>query len=306
VADLEADGDVDIVMSSSAGLAALVNDGTARFTDESSLRMPAVYTFAYTRGDFDRDGDVDFTVGVQNGARLLVNNGLGVFSDTTTLPFAGELAVDVDRDLDLDLVLPGVADVGLNDGTGRFFDRRAAERRGPDFAGRPGRAALADVDRDGDVDVWLTNSEAAVDRLLLNDGRGGFADAPQPLPPSGITSVVVFGDVDADGDQDAGGGYVGPASSDKAVAGQWRGRVHRRDRCPDARDRRAYFRPRVRRLRPRRRPRSGAGQLRLGTERSDAERRCRQVCRCASGQLPDRRTPQPGCGRARRRWRWRS
>ncbi len=204
LADIESDGDLDI-LTRAGRLTVLVNDGTARFRDETAARLPSDGSL-YVQGDFDRDGDVDFTAFAypSTGAfSFLENDGNGFFQFTGALPTGGEVAADFDGDADLDLLWASSFDILLNDGSGSFFDRRQAERRGPDFVGWPRRAALADVDGDGDRDAFLTSQTLDSDRLLLNDGRGVFTDAPQPLPQNGRSHTVALGDVDGDGDVDA-------------------------------------------------------------------------------------------------------
>jgi hypothetical protein len=67
-------------------------------------------------------------------------------------------------------------------------------------------AAVADVDADGDLDVFLTRVGRA-NRLLLNDGSGQFEDASERAGLGGSasaagSSAAAFVDVDADGDLD--------------------------------------------------------------------------------------------------------
>ena len=61
--------------------------------------------------------------------------------------------------------------------------------------------ALGDLDGDGDLDAFVTNSGQA-DRIWLNGGAGNFTDSGQTLS-SGPSSDVALGDVDGDGDLDA-------------------------------------------------------------------------------------------------------
>jgi hypothetical protein len=60
-------------------------------------------------------------------------------------------------------------------------------------------AALADVDRDGDIDAFVTNADRS-SAVWLNDGTGRFTDADQDL---GSGTCVVLGDLDGDSDDDA-------------------------------------------------------------------------------------------------------
>lgn len=74
----------------------------------------------------------------------------------------------------------------------------------------PSGGAAGDVDRDGDLDLYLAQVSrglpsfySAQDRLLLNDGRGGFTDATSRLPvDSDESHGVALGDIDNDGDLD--------------------------------------------------------------------------------------------------------
>ncbi|MFW5967554.1 MAG: FG-GAP repeat domain-containing protein, partial [Persicimonas sp.] len=102
---------------------------------------------------------------------------------------------DVDNDGDLDAYTSfnrqnstddeeaDTAEVMLNDGDGNFefADDDTIRRLGePDS---PGGASFTDVDRDGNVDLWVTQYADAngplQDRLYLGDGEGGFEEATE-------------------------------------------------------------------------------------------------------------------------------
>jgi hypothetical protein len=83
--------------------------------------------------------------------------------------------------------------------------RQSTEARAGESAMTSG-AAVADVDGDGDPDVYLTRI-GAPDALLLNDGHGHFTDATKGSGAGGAdpqqgSSAAAFADVDGDGHLD--------------------------------------------------------------------------------------------------------
>ena len=126
----------------------------------------------------------------------------------------GELG-DLDGDGDLDLVVAHFADYGrqpqvyINNGAGVFTDETAS--RLPALLTITNDVDLADVDNDGDQDIYLANTAvdtsgdpAFSDNLLINDGSGRFQDErASRVPQTWIaTQNVAFGDMDNDGDAD--------------------------------------------------------------------------------------------------------
>jgi enediyne biosynthesis protein E4 len=121
-------------------------------------------------GDVDGDGLVDlFVCGMQSPNALYRNQGGWKFEDVTVAAgvacqgwrLSGAVFADTDGDGDLDLVLTSVLDnrsfLYLNDGRGRFTESRQVgwigDPRGGNLA-----ASLADVDGDGDLDLYTTGS----------------------------------------------------------------------------------------------------------------------------------------------------
>ena len=229
--DVDGDGDLDLITGNSGQwyVAAgeqnrlYLNDGSGRFTDATTGRMPIATnkTYAIALGDLDGDGDLDLVLGNGGQNRLLRNDGSGVFTDDTAgrMPSAsdatGALAIgDVDGDGDLDLVVGNSGTLGgqdrlyLNDGSGYFTDHSTNLPAAPD---NTNAAALQDLDSDGDLDLVIGNY-LQQNRLYLNDGSGNFTDATARLPieNDGCHSMA-FGDVDGDGDLDmvAGNSYLG-------------------------------------------------------------------------------------------------
>ena len=122
---------------------------------------------------------------------------------------------DVDGDDDLDILMANgggyyVRDVAeesslyLNDGTGSFSNKTTALLGG--VTSRLRQVAIADVDGDGDRDLYLPGGYGAdADQLFIQSEPGVFADeADARLPPFTWSNAGAahFGDLDNDGDLD--------------------------------------------------------------------------------------------------------
>jgi hypothetical protein len=159
----------------------------------------------------DRAPDAGITVVNRCGAepRLFIpeSNGTG----------AAWLDHDLDGDLDLYVVngngleyldgrarlryIPDASDrLYRNDGGWRFRD--VTEEAGVTESGWGNGVAAADVENDGDPDLYVAN--LGPDRLWLNEGDGTFRDATaeRGLGHAGWSTGAAFGDVDRDGDLD--------------------------------------------------------------------------------------------------------
>ena len=152
-------------------------------------------------GDVDGDGMVDVFLARTEGPNALYRNlGGWRFADITASAgvatpdrySTGCAFADVDGDGDLDLILlatTGPNAIFLNDGRGRFTERRDL---GLDPAGRGGTTvALADVDGDGSLDLYVANykpytaadsippERRAYDRVVRQAAPGRFEVAPE-------------------------------------------------------------------------------------------------------------------------------
>ena len=213
VADLDADGDLDIVIANEfRPNILLLNDGTGRFSDGSS-RLPAINRDSEDVGiaDFDGDGDLDIVVVSEDDRtnELYFNDGTGRFTDEgARLPVEGTtngvVVADVNGDGSPDILFAnnGQDAVIINDGTGSFVDETA--ERLPRSSDVTQDLELGDVDGDGDLDLIVANEGA--NALYMNDGAGRFSDesaARVPRREGGEeTREADFGDVDGDGDLD--------------------------------------------------------------------------------------------------------
>ena len=112
-------------------------------------------------------------------------------------------AFDADGDGDLDLLIakeiqPNV--LLLNDGTGRMTVAPAGMLPGGSWDSED--VAVADFDRDGDLDAAIAGEDDQMSELYLNDGNGVFTSSSGRLPARGTAQSVIAADVDRDGDAD--------------------------------------------------------------------------------------------------------
>jgi hypothetical protein len=164
--DLDADGDVDVFFKEGeVGYQAALNDGTGGFVGHWSLADASAMIYGdLGLGDVDNDGDLDAIV--TNGdwradahpALVLLNDGAGRFTDSgQRLGAVRNASVnlgDLTGDGYLDLVFTDFEQpnqVWINDGAGRFIDSGFRFGSGEFYR----QAYLADLDQDGDLDVFL-------------------------------------------------------------------------------------------------------------------------------------------------------
>ena len=200
--DYDGDGYADLILATSDGVVLHRNqrDGSFAADGASAAGIPSGPMRSVSCGDVDRDGSPDlFLASTEGRAQLHRNRGDGTFTDTTARAGVGvERAVagvfaDFDNDGDVDLfVVRGYDPATLrnlpdalfaNAGDGTFTD--VAEEAGVAGPARGGgdSAAVADFDRDGFLDLFVT------DGACQADAPEGPIFAPFPaglFPPGGI------------------------------------------------------------------------------------------------------------------------
>ncbi len=197
-ADYDADGDLDLYISNYTGANILArNDGNLAFSNVTTQAQvgDTGHSTGTTWGDYDGDGWLDLYVA--NYDVLLVetnhlyrNNGDGTFEDVTATlglfdssPTLQPVFFDYDRDGDVDLY------VGNDKGASLDFQSKLWRNDGgvfSDVSNSSGAGVIADSmgvghgdpNRDGYLDLCITNTPPGGDNLLLiNQQDGTFADA---------------------------------------------------------------------------------------------------------------------------------
>ena len=195
--DYDSDYDLDLYLVNGSYLTGLPpdplpvnrlyrNDNRGRSFTDATARGGAAdpgYGFGVAAADYDADGDPDLYV-ANYGANALYRNDGGIFSavdagvaDPRWSTSTGFLDYDRDGDTDIYVANDGTmnflyenqggtfAEIGLVAGT-RYDEHGHAEAgMGVDFG---------DYDRDGDMDLYVTNFAFETNTLYHNDGQGEF------------------------------------------------------------------------------------------------------------------------------------
>lgn len=239
-ADIDRDGSMDILVTGSNsfynsgnrnGLPKLyTNDGLGNFT-----QAPEQPTVPFTQPifNFAEDGGVAFTKFDNQGNQYLIlagknhghpvyepfsdtevfrNDGTGTFTKITSTQFKKSISCqvvlgDVNNSGREDVLITGSTQDGTFDATlyfnlgqGNFIEIVDTPFHGV----LEGDVAFADVDGDGDLDVFITGFSNAdtSSRIYINDGLGNFTKQLNSPFYNLRKSSVKFFDVDNDGDQD--------------------------------------------------------------------------------------------------------
>jgi hypothetical protein len=213
VADLDGDGDPDtLAAADDAGPLRWFENAGATWTARTLCAVAASCAGSgLATGDIDRDGAVDAASSptfFESRVRWQRNAGAAPWTPTTVgtsvpFPATGLAAGDVDGDGDLDLMggFKYAPDAGLRwfangDGFGGAWSPHAVS------ATAVHRLALADLDRDGDLDAAATGNGAAAVTWHESEGSGASWTAHTLATSFAAGFEVAAGDLDRDGDVD--------------------------------------------------------------------------------------------------------
>ncbi len=166
--------------------------------------------FAVTLGDFNGDGKIDIAVSGNNIVAILLGNGDGTFTQAPGSPIAvGSspcfMAVgDFNGDGKLDLAVANYTrnnvTILLGNGDGTFTEAPGS----PVAAGvGPFFVVVGDFNGDGKLDLAVPNDTSNNMTVLLGNGDGTFAPAPQSPVAVGVGPIwATAGDFNGDGKLD--------------------------------------------------------------------------------------------------------
>jgi len=185
VADLDADGDLDltIAIQGAGRLSILANPGSGVFDERVDIPVLGAPTFV-TAADLDGNGTVDLISGSGGtlDVKVFLNLGGGTFARPTSFPLGHSswsvLTTDLNDDGNLDVVSTGGGDnsklallLGLGDGSlsAPFFFS---------VGHTPRHTVTGDFDRDGTTDLATANKGTTDVNVFLNKSAGAVSSAP--------------------------------------------------------------------------------------------------------------------------------
>jgi hypothetical protein len=171
-ADVDGDGDIDLLTANRTSVSLLRNAGDGTFLPATTIPIGDYFGLNLAMGDLNGDGRADMVVGI------------------------GGLTASV-----------GVV-VRLGNGDGTF--QAAGVTLTTTATGLPGGVAIADMDRDGNPDVVVaTQAGTSFVDVLRGNGAGGLTALSRTVLPSLPNSLAVA-DFNGDGAFDAAVGEFGP------------------------------------------------------------------------------------------------
>lgn len=226
-ADVDEDGDLDLYVGEQNGLIKVfINNGSGVFASAGNLQAGGVdidvSNFAQPAFfDLNEDGDLDLYIGDQSGTiKVFLNDGSGVFTasadlqssaaDIDVLAYSSPAFIDIDDDGDTDLLSGdyyGNIHVYNNDGLGSLSNGPDLQAFGTGFSfGNLAAPAFADIDNDGDLDVFVGTYYGTIS-TLNNNGTGQFTKGANLMAGgvelnAGSLPMPTFADIDEDGDMD--------------------------------------------------------------------------------------------------------
>ena len=218
LADIDGDGDLDVVVSNDAPDRKLVykNDGRGRFAEAGSFGDPNWSTRYVTLADLNGDRYPEIVVANRGGdtvrpSFVCFNDRKGAFTSCEPLQTQSAtsiVAADLDGDAALDLFVPhrdgGQSLVLWNDGKGKF--PTSTNIGSAKTAARIG--AAGDLDGDGRLDLAFIEERQKATYIVFNRGSRQFAEPVQLPGPRRTPYALALADLSRDGVIDVVVGFV--------------------------------------------------------------------------------------------------
>jgi hypothetical protein len=211
IADIDGDGNLDLIVSSST-VSVLKGRGDGSFLSSTPLFNESVYAFALS--DVNRDGKTDIvTAGNYGIISIWSGQGNGGFVRSTSLWTGTSInaltIADLDRDGNVDIVGAGRTNsftaedhLTVFSGDGKNNFKTAADYVIKFY---PNAIALADLDRDGYLDLAALSTSNSNTSVFLSNGNYTFDIPPISTYLSGgynVPNGIALGDLNGDGDLD--------------------------------------------------------------------------------------------------------
>ncbi|HYK45945.1 MAG TPA: VCBS repeat-containing protein, partial [Parafilimonas sp.] len=218
-ADLDNDGDLDVVVTEWLGCQNISNSARRIFISKNNghgvfsaplIKIVNPFPGSIATGDFNEDGKIDLVTGQSPGIDLHRGTGTGdllppVSFATQKAPYT-IIATDLNNDGHLDIAActeynsEGMS-VLLGSGNGTFQPAQNYDGAySPDLRNESG-IATGDVDADGDIDIIVGNAASNDVSIYLNKGDGHFIFRERAGMYWGVASPV-YADFTGDGKND--------------------------------------------------------------------------------------------------------
>lgn len=190
-----------------------LGDGWGNFPDQKAL--PEIL-FSFYVSDFNNDGKDDFLGWDDYGkGGIYINDGDADFTKTATIDLSGltlqisslDPFIDFNNDgnADFALVTPKLPPssrsditIGYGDGSGGLNAIGTLTVYGTSYS-----LAVADINRDNNLDIAASNATTTMLEVFLGDGNGHYDDTVKAeFETDSVTHALTAGDIDRDGNPD--------------------------------------------------------------------------------------------------------
>jgi hypothetical protein len=200
------------------------SQNTSLFSPSFSVNIPVGRNPSKVSvADLNKDSFNDLIITTSDGLSVLINDGKGNFTEAIGSPFPagndpGDIALaDFNNDGNPDVALPNherdEVTILFSDGNG-IFRQASYHSLKIDFNPHAHSAAASDINKDGNIDLVLTNFLGSEIVIVFGDGKGNFSDKPKRISvPHYPYRNVIIDDINKDGNED----IITPANNSNSI-----------------------------------------------------------------------------------------